>query len=33
MCNLHRVKTNQESIRAIVGTIQERLNLEPDIEV
>lgn len=33
MCNLYRVNTNQESIRAIVGTMQERLNLEPDIEV
>ncbi len=33
MCNLYRVKTNQESIRDIVGIMQERLNLEPDVEV
>ncbi len=33
MCNLYRVKANQESIRDIVGIMQERLNLEPDVEV
>lgn len=33
MCNLYHVKTNQESIRDIVGTMQERLNLEPDVDV
>lgn len=33
MCNLYRVKTNQESIRDIAGIMEERLNLEPDVEV
>lgn len=33
MCNLYQVKTNQESMRAIAGAMQERLNLEPEVEV
>lgn len=33
MCNLYQVKTNQEAIRAIAGAMQERLNLQPDVEV
>ncbi|MFK0385010.1 SOS response-associated peptidase [Agrobacterium sp. NPDC090273] len=33
MCNLYRVHTHQEAIRNIAGTMQERLNLEPDVEV
>ncbi|EKJ94775.1 hypothetical protein C241_15798 [Bradyrhizobium lupini HPC(L)] len=33
MCNLYRVQTNQQAIREIAGAMQERLNLEPDVEV
>ena len=33
MCNLYQVRTNQEAMRDIVGVMEERLNLQPDIEV
>lgn len=33
MCNLYQVSTNQQAIRAIAGVMQERLNLQPEIEV
>ncbi len=33
MCNLYQVRTNQEAMRDIAGMMQERLNLQPDVEV
>lgn len=33
MCNLYQLRTNQEAIRDIAGAMQERLNLQPDVEV
>lgn len=33
MCNLYQVRSNQEAMRDIAGTMNERLNLQPEIEV
>jgi len=33
MCNLYSVKTTQEAIRDVIGTMTERLNLQPEYEV
>ncbi|KAA3509674.1 SOS response-associated peptidase [Agrobacterium rosae] len=33
MCNLYQVRTNQEVMRDIAGMMQERLNLQPDLEI